>query len=244
MWLDNRSQEAVSLFWQLCGEVEPFPRNLERPIALALPVTIVKLPHLRLRHIEGWLRRRGATFRFNCQSRAVRGCLIACGGEGLVFIDGADHDDERRFTVAHETAHFIVDYWQPRQKAMRRFGNSIAEVLNGLRSPSVNERLGALLANTSIGIHIDLMERGDVGSELWEIENRADKIALALLAPPEAVLSEVDLSAARFDQRQAGAADVLRERFGFPASIAKSYSRSLLTAIGKGPSWIENVRLK
>jgi hypothetical protein len=244
MWLDNRSQEAVSLFWQLCGEVEPFPRNLERPIALALPVTIVKLPHLRLRHIESWLRRRGITFLFNCQSRAVRGCLIACGGEGLVFIDGADHDDERRFTVAHETAHFIVDYWQPRHKAMRRFGNLITEVLDGLRPPSVNERLGALLANTPIGIHIDLMERRDMEGELWEIENRADKIALALLAPPEAVLSEVDLSAARFDQRQADAVAVLREGFGLPASIAKSYSLSLLAAIGKGPSWIENIRLK
>lgn len=244
MWLDNASQDAVNLFWQLCGEVEPFPRSLERSIALALPVALVKLPKLRLHDVESWLQRRRVSFRFNCQSRAVRGCLIAFGGEGLIFVDGADHDDERRFTLAHEIAHFIVDYWQPRERAIKRFGDTVAEVLDGLRPPSVNERLYALLASTSIGVHTDLMEREDVDAELWEIESRADKIALALLAPPEAVLSEVDLSATKFDQRQAATTIVLRESFGLPASVAKSYGRSLLTAIGKGSSWVENIRLK
>jgi hypothetical protein len=244
MWLDSRGQEAVNLFWQRCGEIEPFPRNLERSIALALPVTLVKLPYPKLRHVERWLRCHGVTFQFNCQSRTVRGCLIAFGGEGFIFVDGADPDDERRFTLAHEIAHFIADYWQPRQKAIMRFGSTITEVLDGLRLPNVNERLFALLAGTPIGVHIDLMERGNVEAELWEIESRADKIALALLAPPEAVLSEVDLSATRFDQRQATTAAVLRERFGLSASIAKSYGHSLLTAIGKGPSWVENIRLR
>jgi hypothetical protein len=244
MWLDNRSQEAINQFWRLCGEVEPFPRNLERSIALALPVTLVKLPHLKLQQVEFWLRRRGVSFLFDCPSRAVRGCLIAFGGEGFVFVDGADGDEERRFSLAHEVAHFLIDYWQPRQKAIARFGGAIADVLDGLRSPSVNERLGALLTGISIGVHIDLMERANVDAELWDIENRADKVALALLAPPEEVLSTVDLSACKFDQRREATSTVLQENFGLPSSIARAYAYALLNAVGKGPSWAENIGLK
>ena len=248
MWLDNTSQEAVEQFWRQCGETEPFPRSLERSISLALPVSLVKLPHLKLHGIENWLERRGASFRFNCRSRAVRGCLIAFGGQGLIFVDGADADDERRFTIAHETGHFIVDYWLVRETAMMKFGERIVEVFDGLRLPSVAERVHALLAGTSLGVYTDLMERNEARApartEVWDIEDRADRVALALLAPPEEVLSETDTSAASFEQRQEIMSSVLRERFGLPASIAALYAWSLLESIGRGPSWVETLRLK
>jgi hypothetical protein len=247
MWLDGEGQDAVNLFWQRCGEVEPFPRTLERSLALAFPVTLVKLPRLKLREVEGWLQRRGVAFQFGCQSRAVRGCLIAFGGEGLIFVDGADPDDERRFTLAHEIAHFLTDYWQPRQKAILKLGPGAAEVMDGFRPASVNERVQAVLASLPMGVQTDLMER-DEGSEanytgkVWAIENRADRIALALLAPPEAVLAQLDLALPRFEQRQAAVETVLGEQFGLPPAVARAYSRSLLTAVGKGPSWVEAIR--
>lgn len=122
MLLDNVSQKAVDDFWQSCGEVEPFPRSLERFIPLALPLTIVKLPRLKLQFIEFWLQQRGVAFHFNCLSRAVRGCLVAFGGEGLIFVDGADPDNERRFTIAHELAHFIADYQLPRGQPLANLG--------------------------------------------------------------------------------------------------------------------------
>lgn len=244
MWLDNASQDTVNLFWQLCGEAEPFPRSLERPTALALPVALVKLPRLRLRDVESWLQRRRISFQFNCQSRVVRGCLIAFGGQGLIFVDGADPDDERRFTLAHEIAHFIVDYWQPRERAIRRFGDAITEVLDGLRQPSVNERLYALLVSTPVGLHTNWMERDEADAKVWDIEGRADRIALALLAPSDSVLSVADVSAPTFDQRQTAIVSILCQEFGLPTSVARSYGRSLLTAVGKGPSWIEAIRLK
>lgn len=246
MWLDNASQDTVNLFWQRCGELEPFPRNLERSVALALPLTIVKLPKLKLRGVEFWLRRRGAAFQFDCQSRAVRGCLIAFGGCGFIFIDGADPDDERRFTLAHEIAHFMIDYWQPREKAISKLGGDIVEVIDGTRSPTVGERVSALLGSIPIGLHTNLMERGlpDETGVVWAIENRADKIALALLAPPETVLALVNLDAPAFEERQAALKAILCAQFGLPEPIATAYSRSLLTKIGKGPSWVESIRLR
>ena len=248
MWLDGASQEVVERFWRQCGEVEPFPRSLERAVSLALPLTLVKLPHLRLNSIEGWLEFRGVPFRFNCRSRAVRGCIVAYGGQGLIFVDGTDPDDERRFTIAHEVGHFIVDYLLVREAALSKFGQKIIEVLDGLRLPSVTERVHALLVGTSLGVYTDLIERDDASalarSDVWEIEDRADRIALALLAPPEEVLSGTDMSASNFEQREVAITGVLAERFGLPNSVAVPYSRVLLESVGRGPSWTETLRLK
>jgi hypothetical protein len=249
MWLDSTGQTAVNTFWQGCGELEPFPRSLERSLEFALPIKLVDdLSGLMLHDIEGWLKRRGVSFRFDCRSRAVRGCLVAAGGRGLIFIDGADPDDERRFTVAHETAHFIVDYWLARQTAIEKFGEQITDVFDGLRRASAKERLHSLIAGAGLGVYTKLIERGGAGdavqSEVWEIEDRADRVALALLAPPDEVLASADVSAPGFEVRRACLEDVLCERFGLPKAAAFAYATSLLADTNRGPSWVESLRLR
>src|SRR6266545_1845859 len=235
MWLDNASRDAVNMFWERCGAVEDFPRRLDRPIALALPIWVVKLPRLRLSAVESWLARRGVNFQFNCRDRALRGCLVAHGGEGAMFVDGADPEDEQRFTLAHESAHFIIDYWAPREKAIEKFGPAIAEVFDGSRRPTVTERVHAALTGTAIGVYTNLMERDDA---------RADRIALALLAPPEDVLALADTTPPQFAERHSAITSLLRRHFGLPDAIATTYGRSLLAAAGRGPSWVETLRLK
>jgi hypothetical protein len=248
MWLDSASQDLVDEFWQNYGGLEHFPRDLERPLAFALPVTLVKLPKLRLRDVEAWLQRRKARFTFDCQSRAVRGCLIAFRGNGVIFLDGTDPDDEKRFTLAHEIAHFMVDYWWPRQNTIKKLGDQIADVLDGLRQPTITERIHAILDNIPIGVHTDLMERNrrldDISGTLWSIEDRADRIALSLLAPPAAVMKEADLSSMLYDTRYAMLSDLLCEKFGLPVGVAKPYSQVLLTDHGRGLSWLESIGLR
>jgi hypothetical protein len=248
MWLDGASQEAVERFWQQYGEVEPYPRSLECAVSLVLPVVLVKLPHLRLRGVESWFEQRGAAFRFNCRSRAVRGCLVVYGGQGLIFVDGADPEDERRFTVAHEVAHFMMDYWLMRERACAKFGAQIVEVFDGARRPSVSERVGALLTGAPLGVYTELMERDEAGAaargSVYQIEDRADRVALALLASPEDVLAEADSSAASFAARHENMRELLCARFGLPTAMAAAYARSLLESIGCGPSWIETLRLR
>jgi|SRR5215213_630669 len=245
MWLDNLSQAVVNRFWQQCEEIEPFPRNLERLTSIALPVKLTKLPHLKLQTIESWLGRRGASFSFNCRSRAVRGCLVAYGGQGFIFIDETDSEDERRFTIAHEIGHFLIDYLLVRETAISKFGDRIVEVFDGLRQPSLAEKVHALLAGASLGVYTNLVERDETsGQDLWEIEDSADRIALDLLAPPEDVLSQSDTSPLRFQQRLEGMTSVLKERFGLPVSVAGPYACSLLESVGRGQSWVESFRPK
>jgi hypothetical protein len=73
MWLDASSQQSVDLFWERCGEPEPFPRALEQAVQFAFPVVVIKLPKLQLSQIETWFARRNTKYQFGCASRAVRG---------------------------------------------------------------------------------------------------------------------------------------------------------------------------
>ena len=246
IWLDNASKEAVERFWQLCGETELFPRNLERSVALALPLSVIKLPRLKLNHIENWLARHCVGFSFGCKTRAVRGCLVAFKGDGLIFLDGTDSKDEQRMTLAHEIGHFMMDYLQPRQKAIRKLGGRIAEVLDGLRRPLLTERVDSLLAGTPATVFTKLVERDNTTTEyetVWTIEDRADRVALALLAPPEVVLNMADISAESFEKRREELTTVLLTEFGLPASAAIGYAKQLLNSIGRGPSWTETFKL-
>lgn len=244
MRMENESQEIVDFFWKLAGEQEAFPRTLERSISLALPLALVKVPRLDLRAIENWLLRRNVHYLFDCENRSVRGCLVAFGGKGIVFIDGTDSLNELRFTVAHETAHFLIDYWQPRNKSSVKFGTPILEVFDGLREPSIDERIYSIINGTSIGFYTDLMDRKSQNelNETWQVENKADKVALALLAPPEAVYRVADLSSRSFTERKQEIVAALISKFGLPEYVALSYGTDLLKLIGKGPSWAESLR--
>lgn len=246
MWLDTSSQQAVDLFWERCGEPEPFPRTLEQSIEFAFPVRVIKLPKLHLDKIETWFARRNTKYRFGCASRAVRGCLVAYGGTGFIFIDDADSPDEQRFTLSHEIGHFLIDYWMPRQKAILKFGADIIEVLDGLRKPSIEQRLHALLNNIHLGVYSELMTRADSvkssQTEIWNAELRADRVAMTLLAPPEDVLAKTDVSPAKYADRIQNITGTLINEFGLPAFIAQLYGSELLTLIGKERSWSEIFR--
>jgi len=74
-------------------------------------------------------------------------------------------------------------------------------------------------------------------------ENRADKIAIALLAPPNEVFREIDIASRSFNERRHEIVSVLISNFGLPDYVALPYGIDLLKSIGKGPSWAESIRL-
>jgi hypothetical protein len=245
VWLHPSEEGVISAFWDRCGEMEPFPRSLERYVALALPVTVIKLPCLKITDIQDWLTRRGASVAFDCNDRRLRGCLVARSGEGLIFVDGTDSPAELRFTIAHEVAHFLIDYLHPRLLAVRTFGSSARDVIDGFRPPTPSERLQAVLASTAINVHLNLMERGGEGetsSYVQTIENRADRVGLALLAPPSIVLSGLAPWEQTFVGRHYAVTSELSLRYGLPLWLARRYASALLVDIGRGPSWVEAIK--
>lgn len=234
--------DLARTFWELAGTTEPFPRELRRPTAWALPVAIVDLPRLRVAALGRFLERRTAIGPLATADRPLRAALVAHAGQGFVFIDGADPPDERRFSLAHELAHFLADYWWPRRRAAARVGPASLEVLDGRRGPTRDERIDAALGGVALAAHVHLMERTPDGHRPGEAieraEQTADALALELLAPGELA---APLVAAAGGAAEAEA--VLAERFGLPSSVARVYREQLLGPEPPGAAMLRRLGL-
>ncbi len=233
MSIPHWAADLADTFWGLAGMQEAYPRNLRRPIARALPMAVISLPGLRLRQVQEWLRDHGVGRAGKEPDRTLRACLVARDGWGYLFLDGTDPEDEQRLSLAHELAHFLRHYWQPRREAVRRLGDRVSEVLDGRRPPTAHERLHGLLAGVRLGFHWHLMRRDDAGdfadAAIAAAEREADLLGYELLAPAGDVLG------------RAGDADrdvlgrILRDDYGLPVAHAARYSLILLPPPANDP---------
>lgn len=212
-----------------------FPRDLMSDVVMQLPVSVEVLPHLTAHGVRRWLGRQGVLHRVSDVDRALHGCLVGRAGKGIVFLDATDDEAERRFTLAHEVAHFILDHLFPRLRALKVFGKQILPVLDGERPATTEEMLSAVFERVRLGIQVHLMSRGPDGAvcawDVEESEQRADRLALELLAPAEMAAAGLYLAlddAIDLKGQREHAAKQLVERFGIPAHVAGSYVRLLL----------------
>jgi len=174
-------------FWAGTGLQETFPRDIEKAVALKLPLAVVKLPQLTVKAVGQWLERQGIVPPLPLDPRDLLGCLVAYRGYGIIFVCGVDTPEEQRLTLAHEVAHFLVDYLWPRREIIRALGTPISEVLDGVRAPTVVERAAAILSHVRLGTYVRLIPRPgkdeDTEPFVAQAENRADRLALELIAP-------------------------------------------------------------
>ena len=217
--------EMSTAFWDAAGGPEPFPRDLRQPLAWALPLSILSLPRLRLADALDWLAAHAPACRIATADRPLRACLVARRGAGLIFLDGTDPEDEQRFSLAHELAHFLRHYQEPRRRASERLGSAVFGILDGERPPDPGERIASILARVPLGIHVHLMGRGAQGdvspASIDAAEQEADRLAFELLAPAEVVSRQTHGSSAE------GVAHLLRNTYGLPAAPAARYATIL-----------------
>jgi hypothetical protein len=189
---DSELEDRAAEFWADTDLADAFPRNIEQAIALKLPVAVVKLPIVTIRFIGLWLRRHNLRPVFPPYQRDLMGCLYADGGHGFIFVCGADEPEEQRFTLAHDIAHFLVDYWWPRLLVIQAMGSSIIDVLDGHRPARPDERSSAVLARVCLGPHWHLLPRQGADSvcdgRIATVEDRADDLGRELVAPRPRVL--------------------------------------------------------
>jgi hypothetical protein len=209
-------------FWAVAGDPPPFPRNLGLAITGAVPVTVLELSELCVAAVRGWLTRREIGIPIDEPDRRLRACLVAWRAHGFVFLDAGDDPAERRFSLAHELAHFLRDYWYPREAAIQRLGPAVAEVLDGDRPATLDERVSAVLRKVRVGPFAHLLRRDATGRPLTaaerEAEAAADRLAYELLAPA-AALGEF------------AGPDELVEKFGFPRAAAEQYAALVAPAL-------------
>ncbi|MCS6897942.1 MAG: hypothetical protein NZM29_08220 [Nitrospira sp.] len=221
---DDELEQLAEEFWSETGLGDVFPRKIEQALALKLPVTIIKLPIVTIRSVSRWLRRHTRYPELPSYRRELMGCLYADSGHGFIFVCGADTPEEQRLTLAHDAAHFLLDYWRPRLQVIKALGTSIIPVLDGYRCAQPEERLSAILAGIRVGPHLHLLPRygDDEAANTWLecVESRADDLGRELVAPRwrvQQMLRELPR-----DCRPEVACQALGQVFGIPPYVFRS----------------------
>jgi hypothetical protein len=214
--------DLADAFWAELRESPPFPRDL-RESASWFRIAVVELPGLSVTRVCHWLSSRVTPIDLAEPDRPLRGCLYADRGEAFAFLDADDDAAERRFSLAHELGHFLRDYWGPRRMVEKRLGPAALDVLDGLREPTFEERLSAVLRNVAVGPFAHVMRRDESGRPLTPEERRseeaADRLAFELLAPAK----ELDGCEDRGELVRK-----LVDEYGLPVEPAARYAKLLL----------------
>lgn len=239
---EARLVQVADTFWQSAIHIEGrFPRDVESAIAWAVPLFVVRLPHISVRNVQDYLRRRQLPVDIGTEDRLLHGCVVAVHGKGLIVVDGSDGANEVRFTLAHEVAHFLLDYLIPRQRAVARLGTNIEEVLDGHRPATRAERIDGILAHAPIELYAHFMHRndGDIATnKILNAESHADLLAFELLAPEAEVWRALPTAFAKrtYQERTATVRRLLARRFGLPSGAAQQYATILCRSRFGGPS--------
>jgi hypothetical protein len=221
--------ELANEFWIVAGGEGPFPRDLRRAAPRAALLSVKVLAGLSVQCVSAWLRAQGVASLAGEREHALRACLFARGGCGFIFLDADDDEAEQRFSLAHELAHFLRHYHEPRRRAAAKFGRQILDVFDGKRSPTPTERLHALLRNVRVGEHVHLLTRDErqriASPAIASAELDADLLGCELLAPAEAVLLQTRQRSARASRLEAERR--LSTTFGLPSAMAAWYASRL-----------------
>jgi hypothetical protein len=234
MLIENTALE----FWALAGWVPDYPCDIKTAMLLTLPLELYPINGLCVQHVLAWAQRVHVRLHISGKDRRLHGCLVASRGKGTICFDALDPDNEQRFTLAHELAHFLLDYHFPRQRALLALGPTILPVLDGERLPRLEERLYATLSMVHLGTMSHFMERPDDGlpaHAILDCEDRADRLALELLAPAlllQAIMRQTN-TLCGFQQRLQFLTNQLLTSYGLPAAIAPGYARSILYQLGE-----------
>ncbi len=225
--MNRRLPEAL---YDELRRLDDFPRDISLAVLASLPLSIVSVGRLSIELVNAQLARRNIGIECGVENRQLRGCLVAEGDVGFIFIDGLDHEAERRFSVAHETAHYLVDYLSPRRRAVAHFGDMIQPVLDGLRPPDQEEKVDAFLARVPLRAHVHVMERDGQGQP--HCESLADDLAYEMLAPRRLVRLQVQ---GQGREAVKAASGLLVAKFGLPPGAAMDYASMLFGRVAPIP---------
>jgi IrrE N-terminal-like domain len=232
--LETRVHRTAEKFWKPAGDIQSrFPRDIESAVAWSLPLFVVRLPRLWVHDVECYLRKRRLPVLIGpAADRRLHGCVLAIRGKGLIIVDGTDKPPQVRFTIAHEAAHFMLDYQEPRLRAVEKLGENIQSVLDGERALEPEERVDGLLANAPVGLYTHFMHRDSAGfgsEKILEAESQADQLAFELIAPEAEVwrMLPKGFAGRDYEQRLTTVRRLLVQRFGLSSDVAPQYAASL-----------------
>ena len=228
-------------FWRRAGGRSTPPVDIGYAAVCALEVAVWPITGLTTRTAVDNLRRVGITCSDIGDERELHGCVAIGPSGGLILVETRDSDAQKRFTIAHELSHYILEVHRHRQRAKRRMGDDYVGVLYGSRQATSTERIDAWLNNVRSAPTTHFMDRAADGGygcgPTLEAECVADRLAIELIAP------RAEVSRAMPDCRKLPFRDLVHEaqriaerQFGLPGAVADSYASRLVWTLTGGPS--------
>ncbi len=228
---------AAERLWLQSGMTPTGTRSVREVVSWVHSVTIETHHALSIATIQGWMAGQGFTAPIDDPNRRLRGCAVASAGTGLIFVDASDPIEEREFTIAHEVAHLLLDYYGPREHSVRLIGAGARGVFDGSRAASFPEHLTAALHGESLRPFVHLLARDAnfvASAAVLAREALADELACELLVPTDEVLEAMP---GRWSQKDA--TSVLVERFQLPPAPAADYARRLVRRFQPAPTFVD-----
>jgi len=236
-------------FWSLSRIKFTPGADIVDAVNLLLPIDMVNLPELTLSKVNQWLSERHIFTGIEADERSLHGFILTHAGSGIMFLNETDTEEERRYTVAHEASHFILDYKMPRDRAIKKLGPKITEVLDGYREPTKEERVDGFLRSIVLAPFTHLLEKTGNGSfsyaRVYDAEINADALAVEMLAPQANVIKALNkrLQKTSFSDFRERCKLLLINNYRLPASIAKEYSLRLTYIVIGPPSLLDKLGL-
>lgn len=213
-------EHCAAAFWEPIPERTSFPRDLERYLPLHYQASIETLSGLTVQRVHEWLSAIGFAPTNPQKNRRLDGCIIAQKGHAILFIDDALSLDQRRMIVAHETAHYWIDYELPRRRMKMRFGDDSVKILDQERTAETVEILMATAAGAPIQAfyHYHFKDH----KQETEVEQRANTLACLLMAPRREVLARAK-KCQMTREDESNWLKLLHQDFGMPENWARGY---------------------
>jgi hypothetical protein len=220
------------------------PLDIENIVLNYSLLSVQAISALTVEGVQHWLQQRQCpmTIQYQGADRNLYGCLVVdcASGHGYIFVERDCSESQRRFTIAHELAHYLRDYCASRERALNHWGEAIRPVLDGQRPATIEERLDAILQHVPLGIYQHLMlrdaNRQIVRAETQDSEICADRIALELLAPHRQLLKAIGDGHQTMAGLRARLQPSLQTEYGLPEVIARRYGIQLAAHFGYHPT--------
>ncbi len=255
MWEKTRtvglmSEHGVSVeywagwFWKRAGGRAGFPVDIGYAAMCALEVYIQEAAGLTTFSAVSRLKRDGIRSADGIDERRLHGCIRVSERGAVILVEEKDDEAQKRFTIAHEVAHYILEVRRHQERAADRLGYDFARVLHGFREATPPERIDAWLHNIRTDGLLHFMDRAPAGgygcARTREAERLADDLAVEILAPRSELTGGIySFGRMGFPESLDAARQIAERRFGLPDGIAERYAKRVVWQIKGGPSITE-----
>ena len=238
------AQYWADWFWRRASGPSGFPVDIQYAAMSALEVYVEEVEGLTTSNAFSRIQNPERGESDQIAKRRLHGCIAVSRKGAAILVEESDDEAQKRFTVAHEAAHFILEVKRRQERVESRLGHEFSDILHGRLEATPTERIDAWLRNVRSDALLHFMDRlpgGGYGCARTAVsECLADELAVEIIAPrSELIAATSSFETMSFSDSIIAAQRVAERRFGLPEEIAERHVGRALWRSRGGPSAAE-----